>query len=78
MAATDTTRSSSATLNTLTPMVLRAAILTSSTGQRISWPPSVTMMISASSATGKQAVIARFFSPMSMVQMPLPPRPVTR
>src|SRR6266403_721263 len=43
--ATETTRSPSATLNSTTPWVLRPTMRISWTGQRISWPPSVTNMI---------------------------------
>src|SRR5207248_9330498 len=43
--ATETTRSPSATLNNTTPWVLRPTMRISWTGQRMSWPPSVTSMI---------------------------------
>jgi hypothetical protein len=45
MCSTDTTCSSSAVSNTITPWVERPAMRMPSTGQRISWPLSVTSMI---------------------------------
>lgn len=45
MCSTETTCSSSAVSNTITPWVERPAIRMPSTGQRISWPLSVTSMI---------------------------------
>jgi hypothetical protein len=42
--STATTRSPSAVLNTITPLVWRPMMLISATPQRISWPPSVTSM----------------------------------
>ena len=49
-----------------------------STGTRISWPPSVTSMISSLSSTGNEATSAPLRSLTAMATTPLPPRPVTR
>src|SRR6516162_2459550 len=43
--STEATRSLSAVENTITPCVARPAMRMPSTGQRMSWPPSVTSMI---------------------------------
>src|SRR5262249_17365084 len=43
--STEATRSLSAVENTITPCVARPAMRIPSTGQRMSWPPSVTNMI---------------------------------
>ena len=63
---------------TRTPCVLRPATRTSSTGQRMSWPPPVTSMIWSLSSTGKEATSGPLRSLTTMATMPLPPRPLTR
>ena len=45
--STETTRSCSAVWNTMTPCVVRPAMRMPATGTRMSWPPSVTSMISS-------------------------------
>ncbi len=59
MCSTETTLSSASVLKMRTPCVLRPAMRTSSTGQRMSWPPSVTSMIWSLSATGNEATSGR-------------------
>src|SRR6185312_2711267 len=86
--STETTRSSSAVLSTITPCVERPAMRIPATGVRISLPWSVTIMIWSASSTGKDAtsrpVLPRiFFEPflpsrIDMATMPLPPRLVMR
>ena len=74
----DTTRSFSAVRNNVTPAVLRPAIRTSRTGVRIILPPSVTMIMSLSSATGKEPATAVFLPPSLIFVKPPPPRCVVR
>ena len=76
--STDATFSPSPVENTITPCVERPAMRMPSTGQRISWPPSVTSMIWSVSSTGNDATSRPFFSVIAMATMPLPPRPVVR
>src|SRR5215469_14351555 len=74
--ATETTRSSSSTLNTVTPPLRRRRMLISSTGTRISWPRLVTSMIWSSWLTGKTATVAPWPRLGSLFSRPCAPRPV--
>src|SRR6266481_6939276 len=76
--STDTTCSSSAVSNTMTPWVERPAIRMPSTGQRINWPLSVTSMIWSESSTGNDATSLPLRLLTDIATMPLPPRPVVR
>src|ERR1700736_4300577 len=76
--STDTTCSSSAVSNTMTPWVERPAIRMPSTGQRISCPLSVTSMIWSLSSTGNDATSLPLRPFTDIATMPLPPRPVVR
>src|SRR3984885_313054 len=78
MCSTDTTCSSSAVSNTMTPWVERPAIRIPATGQRISWPLSVTSMIWSESSTGNDATSLPLRPFTDIATIPLPPRPVVR
>ena len=78
MCSTDTTSSSSAVLNTVTPWVERPTMRMPPTGQRINWPLLVTSMIWSSSSTGNEATSLPLRPFTAMATMPLPPRPVVR
>src|SRR5262249_16808800 len=70
MRSTETTFSLSSVLKMRTPWVLRAAMRTSSTGQRMSFPPSVTSMIWSDSSTGNEATSRPLRSLTIMATMP--------
>ena len=78
MRSTETTCSSSAVSNTITPWVDRPAMRMPVTGTRISCPPSVTSMSSSLSSTGNEATSEPLRALTAMAAMPLPPRPATR
>src|SRR5262249_42784268 len=78
MRSTETTRSSSAVSNTITPWVERPAMRMPSTRVRISWPALVTSISWSSSSTGNEATSLPVFGVIAIATMPLPPRPVVR
>src|SRR5262245_10390576 len=76
--STETTRSSSAVLSTITPCVERPAIRMPDTVVRISLPASVTSITWSASSTGKEPTMRPVFFVSDMATIPLPPRPVVR